>query len=244
MSSAAFAEAVSAYDALDVALGKIAALDLETLSTAQRMELLERNETGRRRLPALCHELRNQLGAQATRQELGASLKVALAERLRIDRPEAARRIHEAADLGARRTLTGQPLPPTLGATTAAQRGGLIAGEHVSIIRAFVHRLPDAVSVAQREEAERQLADYAARVCPEELRGFTAALGLRLNPDGTFTDADRARRRGVIIGRQCLDGMSKISGYLTPPRRAPGWTRCWPTGPPRACATPPRTPPP
>ena len=46
MSSAAFAEAVTAYDALDVALGKIAALDLETLSTAQRMELLERNETG------------------------------------------------------------------------------------------------------------------------------------------------------------------------------------------------------
>jgi hypothetical protein len=220
MGSTAFEEAVAAHDAIDVALDKIDALDLETLSTAQRMELLERNETGRRRLPALCHDLLNQLGAQATRQELGGSLKVALAERLRIDRPEAARRIHEAADLGARRTMTGQPLPARLDATAAAQRAGLIGGEHVAIIRGFMHQLPDAVDAGAREEAQRQLADYATRACPAELRGFAAGLALRLNPDGTYTDEDRARRRGIVIGRQCIDGMSKISGYLTPEARA------------------------
>ena len=41
-----------------------------------------------------------------------------------------------------------------------------------------------------------------------------------LNPDGDFTDHDRARRRGLTIGRQDLDGMSPITGYLTPEARA------------------------
>ena len=41
-----------------------------------------------------------------------------------------------------------------------------------------------------------------------------------LNPDGDFTDVDRARRRGITIGRQDIDGMSPISGYLTPEARA------------------------
>ena len=41
-----------------------------------------------------------------------------------------------------------------------------------------------------------------------------------LNPDGDFTDVDRAKRRGLTIGRQDIDGMSPISGYLTPEARA------------------------
>jgi hypothetical protein len=71
---------------------------------------LERIETVARMLPALAHELINQLGAQATRTELGGTLACALCEWLHIDRGEAARRIHQAADLGPRRALTGEPL--------------------------------------------------------------------------------------------------------------------------------------
>ena len=41
-----------------------------------------------------------------------------------------------------------------------------------------------------------------------------------INPDGNYTDEDRARRRGVTIGRQGEDGMSPISGYLIPEARA------------------------
>jgi hypothetical protein len=41
-----------------------------------------------------------------------------------------------------------------------------------------------------------------------------------LNPDGNFTDDDRARRRGIAIGKQDIDGMSAISRYLTPEERA------------------------
>ena len=43
--------------------------------------------------------------------ELGGKLAPALANRLRITRAEASRRIHEAADLGERSALNGEPLP-------------------------------------------------------------------------------------------------------------------------------------
>ena len=41
-----------------------------------------------------------------------------------------------------------------------------------------------------------------------------------INPDGEFSDIDRARRRHLIIGKQEADGMSKIRGLLDPEARA------------------------
>ena len=78
----------------------------------------------RRRQPAVEHPLINQLAEQADATELGGKLAPALADRLRISRAEASRRIHEAADLGERRALNGEPLPPVLPATAEAQRNG------------------------------------------------------------------------------------------------------------------------
>ncbi|WP_263425241.1 HNH endonuclease signature motif containing protein, partial [Mycobacterium avium] len=41
-----------------------------------------------------------------------------------------------------------------------------------------------------------------------------------LNPDGTFTEEDRARQRGLTLGHQQPDGMSALRGWLTPEARA------------------------
>ncbi|CAM4237586.1 DUF222 domain-containing protein [Mycobacterium basiliense] len=41
-----------------------------------------------------------------------------------------------------------------------------------------------------------------------------------VNPDGSYSDEDRARRRGLTLGKQGLDGMSRISGWLSPEARA------------------------
>ena len=41
-----------------------------------------------------------------------------------------------------------------------------------------------------------------------------------VHPDSDFSDADRARRRGLIIGKQAADGMTKICGLLDPQARA------------------------
>ena len=51
-----------------------------------------------------------------------------------------------------------------------------------------------------------------------------AKLGQRiadyLNPDGLFSDEDRARRRGLHLGPQRPDGMSRLPGLLDPEARA------------------------
>src|SRR6202021_3810153 len=97
---------------------------LDVLTTPERLRVLERWEQLRRWQPAVEHALINQLAEQADPTELGGKLPAALANRLRISRAEASRRIHEAADLGERRALNGEPLPPGLPATAGAPRNG------------------------------------------------------------------------------------------------------------------------
>jgi hypothetical protein len=55
---------------------------------------------------------------------------------------------------------------------------------------------------------------------PTQLRAVAERLMALVNPDGEFSDADRARRRSFRIGRQQRDGMSKAEGWLTPEARA------------------------
>ena len=215
MSSIAFKQAAAAWDAV----AEHADQAPELLSLSQRSELLERIETMERMLPALRHELINQL-ASASVEELGGTLPRVLADRLRIRRSEAARRIEEAADLAPRLTLTGESLPPKLEATAAGQREGSISGEHVKIIRGFFAQLPSFVDEPTRADAEQKLAAVAASYRPDELQRFADHLDLVLNPDGNFSDEDRARRRGVTVGPQGTDGMSRLTGWLNPELRA------------------------
>ncbi|MGH3554564.1 MAG: HNH endonuclease signature motif containing protein, partial [Mycobacterium sp.] len=162
----------------------------------------------------------NQVAEHADATELGGKLAFALAERLRISRVEASRRIGEAADLGPRHALTGEPLQPVLTATAHAQRAGHIGAGHIRVIREFYHRLPGDVDIETRQHAEAQLARQGAQFRPDQLGKLADKLTDCLNPDGNFTDDDRARRRAITIGKQGTDGMSPITGYLTPQARA------------------------
>ncbi|WP_234882609.1 DUF222 domain-containing protein, partial [Mycobacterium tuberculosis] len=117
-------ELVEVFDALDAELDRLDEVSFEVLTTPERLRSLERLECLVRRLPAVGHALINQLDTQASEEELGGTLCCALANRLRITKPDAALRIADAADLGPRRALTGEPLAPQLTATATAQRQG------------------------------------------------------------------------------------------------------------------------
>ena len=220
MRSSSRDEIVEVLDALEADYKRALDLTFDVLTTPERLRVLERWEQMRRWQPAVEHALINQLAEQAGLTELGGKLAPVLADRLRISRAEASRRMHEAEDLGERRALNGEPLEPVLPATAEAQRNGTIGGGHVAVIRSFWHRLPDFVDIETRQKAEAQLARLAGEHRPDELAKLADKLTDCLHPDGDFSDADRAKRRGITIGRQDLDGMSPISGYLTPEARA------------------------
>jgi hypothetical protein len=220
MRSSSREEIVEVLDALEADYKRALDQTFDVLTTPERLRVLERWEQLRRWQPAVEHALINQIAAQADPTELGGKLAPALANRLRISRAEASRRIHEAADLGERRALNGEPLPPVLPATAEAQRNGNLGAGHVAVIRSFFHRLPDFVDLDTRHKAEAQLARLAGEHRPDELAKLADKLTDCLHPDGDFTDIDRAKRRAITIGKQDLDGMSPISGYLTPQARA------------------------
>jgi hypothetical protein len=213
-------EIVEAFDTLHTAVSRVCALSFDVLTTPERLGLLEKLEAEARRLPVPGHELINQLAEQADEAELGGRLPAALADRLRISRGEAARRVAEAADLGPRRALTGEPLVALLTATAAAQRAGRIGAAHVQVIRGFVHRLPASVDIETREIAEAHLAKLATQFRPDQVAKLADRLTDCLNPDGNYSDEDRGRRRGLIVGKQDIDGMSPVRGWLSPEARA------------------------
>jgi hypothetical protein len=220
MRSSSREEIVQVLDALRAAYKRARDLTFDVLTTPERLAVLENLEQMRRGQPAVEHALINQLAEQADATELGGKLPHVLANRLRISRAEASRRVHEAADLGERKALNGEALAPVLPATAEAQRNGDIGTGHVAVIRSFWHRIPDFVDMETRAKAEAHLAGLACEYRPDELAKLADKLTDCLNPDGDFTDVDRARRRGITIGKQDIDGMSPISGYLTPEARA------------------------
>jgi hypothetical protein len=220
MSSSTREEIVEVFRALDDDVDRLCALSFDVFTTPERLRALERLERVARRLRAPEHALINQLGAQAGKEELGGTLCAALADRLRITKAEAGRRVAEAEDLGQRRALTGDPLAPRLPATAAGQREGLIGAGHLRVIRSFVTHLPTEVDLDTREQAEADLAGKARQYRPDELAKYAKRLMDCLNPDGELSDQERDRKRGITIGAQDFDGMSAISGLITPELRA------------------------
>ena len=181
----------------------------------------DRLETVERRQAAVDHRLTQQLTSQASPVELGGKSRTdVLSNRLRIGRGAARRRLDEAEDLGPRIAMTGEHLQPLLPHVAAAQAAGLIGDEHVRIIRRFFADLPNAVDFETRQACETDLARIASEHTPDALCKAADRLMALVHPDGDFSDVDRARRRGMTLGKQQADGMSKISGLLDPETRA------------------------
>ncbi len=207
------------FDAVRDAVSRLAELSFHVLTTPERLALLERLEHDTRRLPVARHALITGVRQQATPAEIGGKLAHVLADRLGITRADAHRRIEEAEDLGPRQALTGEPLPPRLAPTAVAQRAGRIGEAQVRVIRGFLRDLPCWIDADTREHAEAQLVELGVQYRPELLAKLADKLADCLNPDGDFSDEDRAQRRSLVLAKQDRDGMSLIKGYLTPAAR-------------------------
>lgn len=207
---------------LEGALDALLALPAHQLSDAAVLAVADGTETVRRRLPAMEHRVIVELECRGVAaQHLQRNTTSLLAARLHLDPAAARARVRAAQLLGPRTGLTGDPLPPLLAATAAAQAVGAISEAHAAIIARTVHALPHTLEPDVAAQAESYLAREATHVNPTELTRHAELLATYLDPDGTLTDdTDRDRRRGLTLGTQGSDGMSPIRGLLDPTCRA------------------------
>ena len=140
--------------------------------------------------------------------------------RLRITPKEITRRFKLAARIRPRRSLTGPPLEPEIPALAAAVAAGTVGEDHIRAVCAALDVLPSPVSRSEAANAERRLVRHAVKLDAAVVTKLGQRIADYLNPDGLFSDVDRARRRSLHLGPQGPDGMSRLSGLLDPEARA------------------------
>jgi hypothetical protein len=208
----------AALTAMRTAYEELAAGDVDTLTRDELVAAMDELETLGCQLPTQRHRMLARLQAQSTPKELGAkSWRDVLMTRWRLSSSEANSRLTDAALLGPRQALSGQPLAPVLAATAAAQALGLITAEHVETIRKGMARLPGFVDTATRDQVEVDWVRHAVGTGPKELADTVARTLFLLDQDGPAPDdTERARRRGVTKGPQQPDGLTHLIADLTP----------------------------
>jgi len=207
------------WEAVDAALDALAAVDLSTLEPRELLVVAARCEALHRRATVIRHDISHEI-QQRDYSEMGGPPHKMLADWLRITPAEARRRSRVVEPLTERTTLLGDRLPPRQPDTAAAWRAGHLDDEHVRVIHRFLAELPSDVDGAERDEAEAFLAEQARLLRPDQLAKLAQRLALRLNPDGKFSEEDRAARRSFTWAPQRLDGMSVGRLIASPELRA------------------------
>ncbi|MGB6208940.1 13E12 repeat family protein [Mycobacterium sp.] len=210
----------AALDAIDAAHDVLRETPSDMVGNTFRLDVAERLETQERTNRGLMYRCFGEIADPPDEAGAIAAMRSALWGRLRITPGEITRRVKLAARIRPRRSLTGPPVPPELPELAAAVEAGAVGDDHIRAVCRAVDVLPARVSPTEVIAAERTLVEHATQVDA----GIVSKLGQRiadyLNPDGLFSDEDRARRRGLSVGPQGPDGMSKLSGLLDPEARA------------------------
>jgi hypothetical protein len=210
----------AALDAIDAAHLVLRDTSSDVVGNTFRVDIAERLETQERTNRGLMYRFFGEIADPPDGTESIGSVRDRLWLRLRITPSEVVRRFRLAARIRPRRSLTGAAVPPELAVLAAAVEGGVVGEDHIRAVCRAVDVLPSCVSHADVANAERTLVEHATEVDS----GLVIKLGQRiadnLNPDGNFTEDDRARRRGLRLGPQGPDGMSLLRGLIDPEARA------------------------
>ncbi len=210
----------AALDAIDAAHDLLRDTPSDLVGNRFRVGVAARLETQERVNRGLMYRIFAEIADPPDDTGSIPQMRSLLWKRLRITPNDITRRFKLAARIRPRRSLTCPSLPPELPALAHAVQAGAIGDDHIRAICRAVDLLPARVSPVDAAAAERTLVEHATTVDA----GIVAKLGQRiadyLNPDGLFSDEDRARRRGLHLGQQGPDGMSRLTGLLDPQARA------------------------
>ena len=190
----------AALDAIDAAHAVQRDTSSDVVGNNFRVDVAERLETQLRANRGLMYRFFGEIADPPDGGESIPAVRARLQARLRVTPGEVVRRFKLAARIRPRRSLTGPPVQPELPELAAAVEVGAVGEDHIRAVCRSVDVLPACVSPADVAEAERRLVQHATKLDA----GVVIKLGQRiadyLNPDGLFTDEDRARRRGLHLG--------------------------------------------
>jgi hypothetical protein len=225
MSSPISAEAArtqisAALDAIDASHDILRETSSDVVGNDFRVEVAERLETQQRTNRGLMYRIFAEIADPPDEAGSITAARAALWARLRITPREITRRLRLAARIRPRRSLTGPPVDPELPELAAAVAAGALGEDHIRAVCQAVDVLPAAVSPADIADAERTLVAHATKLDAAIITKLGQRIADHLNPDGLFSDTDRARRRGLHLGPQGPDGMSRLSGLLDPEAHA------------------------
>jgi hypothetical protein len=210
----------AALDAIDAAHAVLRDTSSDVVGNRFRVDVAERLETQDRTNRGLMYRFFAEIAEPPDGSESVPAVREMLWARLRLTPREIIRRFKLAPRIRPRRSLSGPPVPPELPELAAAVESGAVGEDHIRAVCGVMDVLPSCVSPSDAADAERTLVQHATKLDP----GIVTKLGQRiadyLNPDGNFDDNDRARRRGLHLGPQGPDGMSRLSGLLDPEARA------------------------
>jgi Domain of unknown function (DUF222) len=207
-------------DQVDAAYAEMRKLSSDEVGNEFRTELAERLETQERTNRALMYRMFGQIADPPDETAMAPALVNSLAARLRIPPREVERRMKTAARIAPRRPLTGPPLEPELPNVAAAVQAGVIGEDHLRVICRAVDALPSCVSATDRQDVEASLVREAAKSDAEIVRAAARRIDEIFNSNADYDEEDRARRRGLVLGAQGPDGMSRLAGYIDPETRA------------------------
>jgi hypothetical protein len=207
-------------DAVDAAYAEMRELSSDEVGNEFRVEMAERFETQERTNRGLMYRFFGEIADPPDEAAMVPAVVNSLAARLRIAPREVKRRMKVAARISPRRQVTGPPLPPELPHVAAAVESGVIGEDHLRVIGRALDVLPSCVSGTDRDDVEASLVREASKSDAEIVKALARRIDEIFNPDDDFDEADRARRRGLLLGAQGPDGMSRLSGYVDPETRA------------------------
>ncbi len=210
----------AALDAIDAAHDALRDTSSDLVGNNFRVKVAGRLETQHRVNRGLMYRFFGEIAEPPDGTECIPAVRDMLWAGLRITPAELLRRFKLAARIRPRRSLTGPPLAPELAELAGAVEAGTVGEDHIRAVCKAIDMLPASVSPADVADAERTLVRHATKLDAGVVTRLGQRIADHLNPDGLFTDADRARRRGLRLGPQGPDGMSRLSGLLDPEARA------------------------
>ncbi|WP_369633847.1 DUF222 domain-containing protein [Nocardia sp. JMUB6875] len=197
--------------------------NLAQFSDPEVIALMQQLETCKRQLSALDSKLIIEASDRSLPEASGAGKLVPfLRHTLGLSAHDASVRVKITRECAEVFEPTGHLRPAALAKAAESFEAGDISRDHVRHIVDIMNHLPTDIPAEARVETERLLVEKSCEgLFPDDLPKIGREILARLDPDGkVINDADRRRRRGLIIGRPGVDGMSWIEGWLTPELRA------------------------